>query len=572
MPWAATFSFLWGIGIQPCGEQPAILPKKKAGASPQPALRLFDLRLEVHRALVAVQRGFVHVLRKGRVSVADAGQIFGSTAEFHRDNRFGDDFGGIGADDMDAEDAVGLLAGQNLHETGRIAHAQRTAIGQERHLAGLVRDTFGLERLLGLANPGNFRRGVDDPGNGVEVAVTSLASHQLGNHDALFMRLVGQHRATYDVTDSPDARQVGGTMTIDFDEATGIELQANAFGIQAIGVRHTADRDDQAVSIQLLSLAILVFVGDRNALLGCFDIADLDTHLDVQTLLGEQLLGFLGDIDIGRSQEVRHGFKDGYFGTDTTPDRAHFQTDDAGTDDSQLLRHGFLIQGTFVVHDDLLIDRNVRQMTGLGAGSDDDLLGQHFLGADLDLPVVAFLANEGTMASQEGDLVLLQQHLDAAGQLIHDAILACLHGRHVDGCLADLDALRFEAVIGFLKQVRGVQQGFGRDAAHVQAGAAKARLTLRVGIGIGFGTSCRETELRSTDSSNVAAGATANNEHVKLLGHVTTFQNSDVQKRQPPLTGNWRRQTSIRRRAASGTDLPALPSWSPDQGRLRGRR
>jgi hypothetical protein len=121
---------------------------------------------------------------------------------------------------------------------------------------------------------------------------------------------------------------------------------------------------------------------------------------------------------------------------------------------------------------------------------------------------------------QEGDLVLLQQHLDAAGQLIDHAILARLHDRHVDAGLANLDALGFEAVTSFFEQVRGMQQRLGRNTADVQAGAAKTRLTLRVSIGIGFGTGGRETELRGTNGGNVTARTATDNEHVKLLGHV----------------------------------------------------
>jgi len=103
--------------------------------------------------------------------------------------------------------------------------------------------------------------------------------------------------------------------------------------------------------------------------------------------------------------------------------------------------------------------------------------------------------------------------------LIDHAILARLHDRHVDRGLADLDALGFETVARFLEQMRGMQQRLGRDTADVQAGAAKTRLTFRIGIGIGFGTSGREAELRGANGGNVAAGTTADDEHVKLLGH-----------------------------------------------------
>jgi hypothetical protein len=180
----------------------------------------------------------------------------------------------------------------------------------------------------------------------------------------------------------------------------------------------------------------------------------------------------------------------------------------------------FVIQRAFVVHDDFLVDRDIRQMPGLGAGRHDDLLGQHFLATNLDLPQVAFLGHEGAMARQQGDLVLLEQALDTGGQLGNDGVLAALHYRHIDARLADLDALGFKAVTGFFKQVRGVKQSLGRNTADVQAGAAEARLALRVGVRIGFGTSGRETQLRGANGRNVTARTTTDNEHVKLLGHV----------------------------------------------------
>ena len=105
--------------------------------------------------------------------------------------------------------------------------------------------------------------------------------------------------------------------------------------------------------------------------------------------------------------------------------------------------------------------------------------------------------------------------------MIDHAILACLHGRHVDGGLADLNALGFEAVVGFLEQVRSVQQGLGRNAADVQAGTAEARLALRVGIGVGFGAGGAEAELRSADRRHITAGAaTTDDQNIKLLRHI----------------------------------------------------
>jgi hypothetical protein len=142
-------------------------------------------------------------------------------------------------------------------------------------------------------------------------------------------------------------------------------------------------------------------------------------------------------------------------------------------------------------------------MAGLGTGGDDDLLGLDDFFADLDLPAtVVPCADEGAVAVEQRDLVLLEQALDAAGELGDDGVLARDHRRHVDLRRADRDALCGEAVAGFLEQVRGMQQRLGRNAADVQAGAAEARLALGIGIGIRFAAGDLETELRGADGGN----------------------------------------------------------------------
>jgi len=71
--------------------------------------------------------------------------------------------------------------------------------------------------------------------------MTSLASHQLGNHNAFFMCLVRQHRAANHVANGPDAWQIGLTVAIHFNHATLIQLEANTFSVQTIGIRNATD-------------------------------------------------------------------------------------------------------------------------------------------------------------------------------------------------------------------------------------------------------------------------------------------------------------------------------------------
>ena len=109
-------------------------------------------------------------------------------------------------------------------------------------------------------------------------------------------------------------------------------------------------------------------------------------------------------------------------------------------------------------------------MTRLGAGSNDDVLGQHFLGANLDLVQFAFLAGKAGVTIEAGDLVLLEQTTDAACQLGDDGVLAADHGRHVDGHALGGNAMHGEGMVGFFVEFGRTQQGLGRDAADVKAG------------------------------------------------------------------------------------------------------
>jgi hypothetical protein len=83
--------------------------------------------------------------------------------------------------------------------------------------------------------------------------VAGLARHQLGDHDRLFHRLVRQHRAAHHVAHRPHARQVGLAVVVDLDLAALVELEADGFGVEAVGVGHAADGDDQAVGSSFCS-------------------------------------------------------------------------------------------------------------------------------------------------------------------------------------------------------------------------------------------------------------------------------------------------------------------------------
>ena len=427
-----------------------------------------------------------------------------------------------GADDVQAQHAVGLGVGQDLHEARGLGHGHGAADGGEREAAGLVGHALGLELLLGLADPGDLRRGVDHVGDGVEVDVARQAGDQLGHGDAFLEALVRQHRAAHAVTDRPDAVHAGVAVLVHHDLAALVDLHAGALGQQAAGGGTAAHGHQQLVDHQGL-LALVVGEGDGDflllALAGDLGLGDLGAQLDVQALLLELARGQLGDLGVGGRQELRHRLEDGDLGAQALPHAAQFQADDAGADHGQPLRDLGEVQRADVVDDVLAVELRERQLDRIRAGGQD-----HVAALEFDLGTVVLLDLDHVARLQlgeavvRGDLVGLEQHGDAAGELLNDAVLAGDHLRHVDRGVLEADAVLVELVQHVLVLVGRVQQRLGRDATHAQAGAAQGRLAVLAQRGVDAGG--LQAQLRGADRGVVAGGAGTDDDDVELFAHL----------------------------------------------------
>jgi hypothetical protein len=104
------------------------------------------------------------------------------------------------------------------------------------------------------------------------------------------------------------------------------------------------------------------------------------------------------------------------------------------------------------------------------------------------------------------DLVLLEQPGDAARQPGDDRVLPLHHLGQVELEVADDDPVAGELVLGLEEVLGGVEQGLGRDAPDVQAGAAEALILLDAGD--------PHAELGRADGGDVPAGAGADDDQV----------------------------------------------------------
>src|SRR3546814_15532891 len=106
-------------------------------------------------------------------------------------------------------------------------------------------DVCSSDLLLGPADPGDFRLGVDHVGDGVVVDVAGQAGDQLGHRDAFLEALVRQHRAAHAVADRPHAVDAGVAVLVDLDHAALVELHAGPFGPPAAACGPAAGRHPQ---------------------------------------------------------------------------------------------------------------------------------------------------------------------------------------------------------------------------------------------------------------------------------------------------------------------------------------
>src|SRR5690606_10154505 len=151
--------------------------------------------------------------------------------------------------------------------------------------------------------------------------------------------------------------------------------------------------------------------------------------------------------------------------------------------------------------------RRWRDLDRTRTRSNDHATGfNHFFGAigrsDFNLLVGQHFA----VAFQQGHTVAFEQAGNAAGQVLNDAVFARDHGRNVHADASrNVDAVNFETFGGFMEFEGAVEQGLGRNAAHVQAGAAQRNFAVTTLVA--FDTGGFETQLGCLDRSHVAARA-----------------------------------------------------------------
>jgi len=233
------------------------------------------------------------------VGVARPGDVLAGGTVLDGECGLGNHLTGTGADDVDTKDTVSLSIGDELDNTLSVEVGLGTGVGAEGERADVVLDTGGLNLGLVLANPRNLGVGVHDAGDAgvVDVAVALLDVLDSGN--GLLLSLVGEHGAEGHITDDTDVGKLGAILLVDDKTATFILVDTDVLDVKAVGVGAAADSNQDNISVQGLLLATLRSLNTQgNGSTAVITLDDLGVGLELDALLGKDLLGLLGDLGI----------------------------------------------------------------------------------------------------------------------------------------------------------------------------------------------------------------------------------------------------------------------------------
>ena len=224
-----------------------------AGSSPVPGTNWSE---GVDRALAHGHAGFFHGFRHGRVRVNRAGEVFGTAAVFHVRDDLADEFAGILAENLSAEDFVGLGVGDDLHEAVAGVVGEGAGVGGEVELADVDLESLGLRGVFAETHGGDLGLGIDDGGHEVPIDVAVFAGDPLGDGDAVLLGLVGEHGAVDDVADGPYAGGGGLEVCVDLDAFLVGERDAGGGEVEIIGEGAAADGDEDFVGVEFEDFAV----------------------------------------------------------------------------------------------------------------------------------------------------------------------------------------------------------------------------------------------------------------------------------------------------------------------------
>ena len=424
-------------------------------------------------------------------------------ARFHRHGKALHDFARVGADHVQADDAVGRVFDDQLHQGALGAAAERVL--ERLEVAFIDADLAELLDGLGfaVADGADVRVGEHRCRNEVVTdAARRLArrraEQRIDHHHRLGQRHRRELHSRRHVADGVNRGHRSLVLIVDFDRASGSLLHADGFQPQAVGQRHAARGVKHGIDADMAAVEQLdahafgaAFKGNRG-------------HVGVQAQGHAALDHFAGNegahVLIKAAQNLLAPVQLRDLAAQPVEDGGEFAGDVAAAHDQQALRKRRQVKH-FIRGDDMLAPRQVGH-AGLAASGDQDILGAVLVAADFHRVLTH---QHGPAVEQVNARAFEQQRINAVepGNLSGAVRLERLPVQRRR--LADpAKAVRFFKTFG---EMGRVAVELFRDAAEVDTGAAHFRH---------FGQRHAGAALRGHAGSAHAAAAPANDEQVEI--------------------------------------------------------
>ena len=140
---------------------------------------------------------------------------------------------------------------------------------------------------------------------------------------------------------------------------------------------------------------------------------DLRAEPNVEPLLLQVAQRFFGDLLIGHRQERVERFQDHDLGAEPLPHRAELETDDAGADDAQALRHVVERERARRIDDAFAVELRDRQLDRRRARREHDVLRLQHLDAGIRRHLDAIAGEQLAAAFERRDAAGLEHRFDA---------------------------------------------------------------------------------------------------------------------------------------------------------------
>ncbi len=276
------------------------------------------------------------------------------------------------ADDMHAQDLFGLAMEDQLQPPRGVAPnlpARHLTIIRHAHFVGNV--LVG-KFLLGLADEGDLRNGVNPVGIQGGVGNSRRAESEGGSQPALLHRHRGQAGKADHVAHGEDMRLLGAVLRVDRDAAARVGFDAGRGQVQLIHIALPAHGVEQRVPGNLL-LALQVRYHAAVGRLLNGDYRLIHTHGDavVAQVVGKSLHHF----GVGELEQARLFFHQDHAHSQDGEHAGVFHADNAAAHDDQRLGQVGHLQDLIAVDDAAAVEGNLRRLGRLGAGGDHNRFG-----------------------------------------------------------------------------------------------------------------------------------------------------------------------------------------------------